>query len=98
MAEKLFPTKKFKQPLLGISIGILVILAAMIYFPNYAKIKELRQENKRMSGEITKLEKEVADYESKLKNIGKDPYIYEKIARDDLGIAKENEIVVDIEE
>jgi hypothetical protein len=30
--------------------------------------------------------------------VGKDPSLYEKLARDNLGVAKENEIVVDIRE
>ena len=98
MAEKLLNIKKFKQPLLVIAIGVVSILTAVIYFPDYVKIKELRQENTRLSSEIVKLEKEIADYERKLNNLDSDPYIYERIARDELGVARENEIVIDIEE
>ncbi|MBU2044884.1 MAG: septum formation initiator family protein [Candidatus Omnitrophica bacterium] len=98
MAGKLLNIKRFKQPLLGIAIGVVLISVAVIYFPDYVKIKELRQENTRLSSEIVKLEKEIADYERKLNNLDSDPYIYERIARDELGVARENEIVIDIEE
>ncbi|MBU2250769.1 MAG: septum formation initiator family protein [Candidatus Omnitrophica bacterium] len=84
--------------MLGIAIGVVLISVAVIYFPDYVKIKELRQENTRLSSEIVKLEKEIADYERKLNNLDSDPYIYERIARDELGVARENEIVIDIEE
>jgi len=76
----------------------LFILAMVIYFPNYAKLKKLRDENKRLSSENTGLIEEIVDYEEKLKRVGKDPYLYEKIAREELGIAKEGEIVIDIKE
>ena len=65
---------------------------------NQAMIKKLRDENKRLALENEKLIEEIADYEEKLKRVGKDPYLYEKIAREELGIAKEGEIVIDIKE
>ena len=97
MAVRLLNTKQAKQLKLLIIIGTIFIIAMVIYFPNYARLKRLRNENVRLFLENVKLEKEIADYEEKLKNVGKDPYIYEKIARDELGVAKDNEIVIDIE-
>jgi cell division protein FtsB len=47
---------------------------------------------------MKKLNTEIKDLQKKIKQVDKDPYLYEKIARDNLGVAKENEIVVDIEE
>jgi cell division protein FtsB len=44
------------------------------------------------------LNKEIKDLQRKVKKVGKDPYFYEKMARDNLGVARENEIVVDIAE
>ncbi len=76
----------------------LFILAMVIYFPNYARLKKLRNENKKLVLENEELIEEIADYEEKLKRVGKDHYLYEKIAREELGIAKEGEIVIDIEE
>ena len=81
-----------------VSIGGVAIAATVIYFPNYARLKELRGENKRLILENENLTEEIGEYEEKLKRIGKDPYLYEKIAREELGIAKEGEIVIDIKE
>ena len=78
---------------LCLSIGTMVV-----YFPNYARLKKLRGENKRLALENEKLIGEIVDYEEKLRRVGKDPYLYEKIAREELGIAKEGEIVIDIKE
>jgi cell division protein FtsB len=79
------------------TLGV-IVLTLIIYFPNYARLKKLRDENQRLSLDNQKLIAEIADYEEKLQRVGKDPYLYEKIAREELGIAKEGEIVIDIEE
>jgi len=78
-----------------IIIGV-VIIAMLIYFPDYTKLRRLKEENKRLILENEQFEKEIADYEEKIQRLEKDPYLYEKIARDDLGVAKDNEIVIDI--
>jgi cell division protein FtsB len=77
---------------------LLFIFGAIIYFPNYAKLRKLRQLNQEILAKNKSLTKEIKDLQIKLKRVGKDPYLYEKIARDNLGVARENEIVVDIAE
>ncbi len=80
-------------------VGSAVFLAAMfVYFPNYARLKKLKEENLRLTQANQQLEAEIADYEAKLLQVDKDSYVYEKIARDELGIARDNEIVIDIEQ
>jgi cell division protein FtsB len=70
----------------------------IFYFPNYSKLKKLKQANKKLSLEIEKLEKEIKDLKEKIEKVkSKDPSFYEKIAREELGVAKENEIIIDIE-
>ena len=98
MAEEHSNTKNAKQLSIIIVTLVILIIGAIIYFPNYAKLRKLRSENRRLILENEQLEAEIADYGEKIKMLGKDPYIYEKIARDDLGVARENEIVIDIEE
>ncbi|MCF7907430.1 MAG: septum formation initiator family protein [Candidatus Omnitrophica bacterium] len=98
MAVKLLNINKLKRlkwPVIGC---LILIIVTVIYFPNYARIRSLRQENSRLTEEIKKLSVEIIDYEDKLSNLDGDPYLYERIARDDLGIARENEIIIDIEE
>ena len=98
MVGKLFNISKNKW--IGIAAGILFlfILVMMIYFPNYARLKKIRDENKRIVLENAGIIEEIKDYEDKLKMVGEDPYLYEKIAREELGIARDGEIVIDIEE
>ncbi len=84
--------KRFKHLII---FFIAVLVGLFIFFPNYAKLKKLREENMRLNRESRILEDEIVDYQEKLLRVGKDPYLYEKIARDELGIAKDNEIVID---
>jgi cell division protein FtsB len=78
--------------------AIVVAIVMAVYFPNYAKLNRLRQTNKNLLLRISQLENEIDDLEGKMERVGDDPHIYEEIARDTLGVAKENEIVIDIEE
>ncbi|MDD4182715.1 MAG: septum formation initiator family protein [Candidatus Omnitrophica bacterium] len=98
MLEKLLNINHFKAVKI-IFIGVLVLIfGVIVYFPNYAKLKKLRQLNQEILAKNKSLAKEIKDMQRKLKRVGKDPYLYEKIARDNLGVARENEIVVDIAE
>jgi len=98
MVEKLLNISKNKGVRATALIFCLIILIGIIYFPNYARLRKLRGENVRLTLENNELIEEIADYQEKLKMVGKDPYLYERIAREELGIAKEGEIVIDIEE
>ena len=98
MVEKLLNISKNKGVRATALIFCLIILIGIIYFPNYARLRKLRGENVRLILENNELIEEIADYQEKLKRVGKDPYLYERIAREELGIAKEGEIVIDIKE
>ena len=98
MVEKLLSISSNKLVRASALVFCLIILIGIIYFPNYARLKKLRDENKRLTLANDKLIEEIADYEKKLEMVGEDPYLYERIAREELGIAKEGEIVIDIEE
>jgi cell division protein FtsB len=85
-------------------VKIVLVLAAiliawlMIYFPDYARLNALRQANKKLTGDIEVLQKEIAQLKSNIARAGYDPLIYEKVAREELGAVRSDEIVVDIEE
>ena len=97
MVEKLLNIVKNKSFRVTIVVLCIAIVILIIYFPNYAKLKRLKGENKRLVLENEKLIDEISDYEAKIKKLGNDHFLYEKIAREDLGVAKDNEIVIDIE-
>jgi cell division protein FtsB len=98
MREKILNLSYFNLLKIVFFISVFTVLALIFYFPNYAKLKKLRETNRSLLIQMKKLNTEIKDLQKKIKQVDKDPYLYEKIARDNLGVAKENEIVVDIEE
>jgi cell division protein FtsB len=98
MREKLSSLDYLKALKVIFLVVIALIAALIFYFPNYAKLKRLREERVRLLGEIKSLQLENRQLQSTLKKVTKDPSVLEKIARDDLGVAKKDEIVIDIEQ
>ncbi|UCC95344.1 MAG: septum formation initiator family protein [Candidatus Omnitrophota bacterium] len=79
--------------------GIIFIIFMIFYFPHYARLKQLREANRRLTLQMHKLEEEITNLEKDIKQVSSDdPSFYEKIARDELGVVKEGEIVIDIQE
>ena len=98
MLAKLLNLNHFKAVKIIFISVVLVVAGLIIYFPNYAKLKKLRQVNQGLLLKNKALHKEIKNLQIKMKRVGNDPYLYEKLARDSLGVARENEIVVDIAE
>jgi cell division protein FtsB len=98
MAGKLLNIKRAKLLQLLLVAIVIFILVMLVYFPNYSKLNNLREENQKLISKNNNLKKEIKEYEIKNKKLKKDYFIYEKIAREKLGFAREGEIVVDIEE
>ncbi|MCQ9205487.1 MAG: septum formation initiator family protein [Omnitrophica bacterium] len=98
MVVRLLNARRVKRLKIALIISAVFTIVMVLYFPNYAKLKKLRDANKDFISKSDNLKNEIADYKQKSETIGQDPYLYEKIARDDLGVAKENEIIIDISE
>lgn len=67
-----------------------------IYFPNYTKLKQLKETNRKLLNEKNKLEEEIKELEEKIAKGRQEPFFWEKFVREELGVAKKDEIVVDI--
>ncbi|MBU3911287.1 MAG: septum formation initiator family protein [Candidatus Omnitrophica bacterium] len=77
---------------------VLAIVLLVIFLPGYAKFMELRARNMDLENEIERLEKEnVRLYKEKERLEGDIDYI-EKIARESMGVARDGEIPVKIEQ
>ncbi|UCD16066.1 MAG: septum formation initiator family protein [Candidatus Omnitrophota bacterium] len=96
MPERLLNLNKSR--LLKIIIILLVGFAIFMvfYFPNYAKLKKLKEANRQLLFEIDKLDVEIEDLEEKINRGEKDSFLLEKFVRNELGAAKKEEIVIDI--
>lgn len=98
MAAKFLSTRRGKI-ILALLAGLAIFLLGMlVYFPNYSRWRELRAENQALIDRIDQLKEDIKIYQKKNQRLDQDSFIYEEIARDKLGVLREGEIVVDIQE
>lgn len=79
-------------------LGVIVALAMIIYFPTYSRYKKLREENIKMVKKIGRLKREINELEKAIKSLETGSFLLEKIARESIGVAKDDEIVIDIKD
>ena len=84
---------------------VLLTLEALVFLAFYcwgsegvSRLNRLCSENKKLSGAIETLAKEVASLEDELTRFQKDPFYKEKIAREQLQMAYKNEEILLIKE
>ena len=80
------------KKLIYILIGIAIVVA--IYFPGFSKLQELREENRNLEKRIEVLTKTNLELEKEKNRLENDPSYIEKIAREKLGMAKKDEIIL----
>jgi|GEM_PF-2285111 cell division protein FtsB len=80
-----------------LAMGLFTIFI-IFYFPDYARLRKIREANTKILSQIQGLSKEIKNLDSNNSRISKDPALYEKLAREKLGVAKDSEIVIDIKE
>ena len=72
---------------------ILIVILGIIYYPGYRRIQEMKCENQKLAVQLEELQKKNAFLEEKLKKLKTDLTYIEKRAREELGIAREGEII-----
>lgn len=84
---------------------VLIFLEAIIFLVFYcwgsdgvSQLKELSNQNKQLTDDIELLQQEVASLEDELIHFQTDPFVKEKIAREQLQMAYKNEEILFIKE
>jgi cell division protein FtsB len=80
-----------------LSLLILVIIS-FTFLPKYTTIRELTEENELLSKRMDEVKQEIKTLKEDLEHLKEDPFYLEKIAREQLGAVKDNEVVIKIEE
>jgi cell division protein FtsB len=84
----------------GRSILVLCVLALFLHdifgTHGYLAMRRTKQEIARVQSNINRLAKENAELSDEVKSLKTDPHKIESIARDELGLAKPNEVIIKI--
>ena len=75
---------------------LVAITGFLVYFPDYSRLKKLREENNHLKNGIRELNKEIAGLRSHLKRLNNDEFLWEHLAHKNVGVIAKDEIVVDI--
>ncbi len=98
MRVKLFNVDSFKLWRLIIGFIILLIGVGIVYLPSYLRLRRLRKENQRVIEKIAHLKKEIKTLETDVEKLQSESSLWEKLVREKLGVAKKDEIVIDIKD
>ncbi len=77
-------------------IYLLALLAAIaaIYFPGFAKLRQLKKQNRNLEKRIEILSKTNEELKKEKEKLENDPSYIEKIAREKLGMSRRDEIIL----
>ncbi len=82
-----------------IFLGLLILsIIAFTFLPKYTTIKELHKENVVLSEKIEDLKKRNRELQKETGLLHNNTYYLEKMAREELGAVKDNEVAIHIEE
>ena len=81
-----------KKKLIYISVGLLIIVA--VFLPGFSKLQQLKEKNRNLEKRIEVLTRTNEELEKEKEKLENDPSYVEKIAREKLGMARKDEIIL----
>ncbi len=72
------------------------LLILIIFLPSYTKLQDLKQKKRDLEEKIISLEEENKKLVEYIDNLTNDPFYLEKIARENMGVAREGEVIYKI--
>jgi len=87
--------RQYGPALLGLLVLVLVV-HDIFGTHGYLAMRRTQQEIKKVNADLDQLNKENLQLEQEVKELKTDPHKIEKIARDELGLAKPGEVIIKI--
>ena len=81
-----------KKRLIYISIVVIVFIA--MFIPGFSKLQELKEKNRNLERRIEVLTRANIELDKEKRKLENDPGYAEKVAREKLGMARKNEIIL----
>ena len=74
--------------------GVILFIAGIIFLPGFSKLQQLKEENRTLENRIEILLKTNDELRKEKERLENDPSYVEKIAREKLGMARKDEIIL----
>jgi cell division protein FtsB len=87
-------TEKIPRSILGVAVGALILLLAVAGFENYHDLKVAREREEALQARIEERRRAVEELERRIERLGDDPALLEQLAREQLGMAWEEDLVL----
>jgi cell division protein FtsB len=87
--------RHYGPALLGLLVLVLVV-HDVFGTHGYLAMRRIQQEIKKVTADLDQLNKENLQLEEEVKELKTDPHKIEKIARDELGLARPGEVIIEI--
>lgn len=86
----------------NLRIFLLIITATVIlayfFWPNFVNLQKLLHQSKILRDDIHRLEQENMKLQEDIYNLKHDPFYLEKVAREELGMSREDEVIYKFEQ
>lgn len=86
--------KKKKRLNLAVIITAIVVLMIALLLPGYTKLQDLIAENNRLEERIVGLNKSIEKLGREKERLKNDTLYIEKVAREKLGVVREDEVII----
>jgi cell division protein FtsB len=87
--------RQYGPALIGLLVLVLVV-HDIFGAHGYLAMRRTQQEIKKVNGDLDQLNKENLELEQEVRELKTDPHKIEKIARDELGLARPGEVIIKI--
>jgi cell division protein FtsB len=83
-----------KRRLIVLTVAVVAVIIAVILLPGYTKLQDLITENKRLERRIAELGNSIDELTKEKEKLESDILYIEKVARETLGVVREDEVVI----
>ncbi len=80
-------------PLAILALAIVAVPVMMLSASGLDKLRGLEQEKRRADEELSRLSQEIGQLRAEVRRIKEDPAAVERVARDELGLVRQTEVV-----
>jgi cell division protein FtsB len=85
-------------PLAILAVALVAVPVMMLSPSGLSRLRALREERTRTEEEISRLTQQIAGLRAEVERIKDDPAAVERVARDELGLVRQTEVVSELEQ